>query len=225
MDPAAQLVDGTVPPRRVPGRRLLFAMLVILLVAVIPSVVVPTLMCRRADPKLTDIGTVAPFSLIDERGQPFTEDALRGHSTIISFIFTRCDSICPITTATMQRIQEKTFDAGTSIKLLSFSVDPQYDTPARLTAYAQRFQADAARWRFVTGPVDKVNAVIEGSFKSPMDPEGLSPGGAPSIAHAGYFLLVDGNLHIRGGTYDSRDLPRLDEMIRDARYLARTTGQ
>ena len=45
--------------------------------------------------------------------------------------------------------------------------------------------------------------------------------GAPAISHSGYFLLVDGNGHIRGA-YDSNDVPRLDEMIHDARYLART---
>ena len=43
----------------------------------------------------------------------------------------------------------------------------------------------------------------------------------PNIAHSGYFMLVDGNLHLRGA-YDSGDIHRLDAMIRDARYLART---
>ena len=53
-----------------------------------------------------------------------------------------------------------------------------------------------------------------------MKREGVTASGAPSIAHGGYFLLVDGKLHIRGA-YDSSDNQRLDEMIRDARYLAR----
>ena len=47
------------------------------------------------------------------------------------------------------------------------------------------------------------------------------PNGVPNIAHGGYFMLVDGNLHIRG-VYDSNDIHRLDRLNHDARYLART---
>jgi protein SCO1/2 len=203
------------------GRRLLIGLVAILVAAVVPAIVVPTLMCRPADPRLDDLGEVGSFALTDERNQPFTEAALRGHVTIVSFLFTRCDSICPVTTMKMERLQEKTFDAGGVIKLASFSVDPAYDTPERLTAYAQRYHADPARWRFVTGPVDDVRRLIEGSLMNSMASEGVTPSGAPAISHSGYFLLIDGNAHIRGA-YDSSDIQRLDAMIHDARYLVRT---
>jgi protein SCO1/2 len=202
------------------GRRVLLGMLAIVVVAVIPAVVIP-IACREPDPDLAVLGDVPAFQLVDERGQPFTDDAFRHHATIVSFLFTRCDLICPVTTMKMQRIQEKTFDARDHIKLVSFSVDPTYDTPERLTEYAKRYQADPARWRFVTGALDKVNAVVEGPFMTSMLREPDRPGGIPNIAHGGYFLLVDPQLHIRG-KYDSNDLQRLDEMIHDARFLART---
>jgi protein SCO1/2 len=213
-----QLVKSTVP---VPGRRLLVALLVIFLAAVVPAVFVPTLMCRRADPRLPDDGPVGVFTFTDERGQPFSDAALRGHITIVSFLFTRCDAICPVTTMKMARLQDKTFDVGAKIKLASFSVDPAYDTPARLAAYAQRYRADPARWRFVTGPVDDMHRLIEGPFMNSMAGDGVSKAGAPQIAHNGHFLLVDGNGHLRGA-YDSDDIQRLDELIHDARFLART---
>lgn len=203
------------------GRRLLLALLAILLAAVVPAVVAPTLMCRPSDPRLDDLGAVGAFAMTDERGQPFTDDALRGHVTIVSFLFTRCDTICPVTTMKMARLQDKTFDAGAVIKLASFSVDPEYDTPERLAAYAQRYQADPARWRFVTGPPEAMRRLVEGPLMNSMASEGVTPSGAPAISHSGYFLLVDGNAHIRGA-YDSNDIQRLDQMIHDARYLART---
>lgn len=208
---------------RVPGRRLLVALLVILVAAVVPAVVMPTLMCRRTDPVLDDLGAVGAFTLTDERGEPFSDAALRGHVTIVSFLFTRCDTICPVTTMKMARLQEGTFDAGARIKLASFSVDPAYDTPARLAVYAQRYHADPTRWRFVTGPVDDVRRLVEGPFMNSMASEGVTPSGAPAISHSGYFLLVDGNAHIRGA-YDSGEIRRLDELVRDARFLARTGG-
>ena len=207
--------------RPLPGRRLLIALLVILVAAVVPAIVVPTLMCRPADPTLDDLGAVGSFALIDERNQPFTDAALRGHVTLVSFLFTRCDTICPVTTLKMERLQERTFDASAAIKLASFSVDPAYDTPALLAEYAERYHADPARWRFVTGPPEAMRKLVEGPMMNSMANEGVTASGAPAISHSGYFLLVDRNGHIRGA-YDSGDIKRLDEMIRDARYLART---
>ncbi len=210
-------------PPRFRGRRVLLVMLGIVVFAAIPAVVLPIVLSRGDVPRLDDLGTIPAFTLTDERGQPFTAEALRGHPTIVSFLFTRCDTICPITTMKMQKIQDKTFDAGARIKLLSFSVDPVYDTPARLAEYAKRYQADPTRWRFVTGPFATVNALVEGPFMTSMLREADRPGGIPNIAHGGYFMLVDAELHIRG-MYESGDVHRLDALIHDARYLARISN-
>ena len=187
----------------------------------VPAVVVPTLMCRPAEPRLDNLGPVGRFALTDERDQPFSDAALRGHVTIVSFLFTRCDTICPVTTMKMERLQDKTFDAAAAIKLASLSVDPAYDTPARLADYARRYHADPARWQFVTGPPEDMRRLIEGPLMNSMASEGVTASGAPAISHSGYFLLIDGNAHIRGA-YDSSDVKRLDEMVHDARYLSRT---
>jgi protein SCO1/2 len=208
----------TPPARRYGGRRVLLIMLAIVIVAAIPAVVVPIL-GRRHPPKLDDLGTVTAFQLTDDRGQPFTEASLSGHPTIVSFIFTRCDTICPVTTMTMTQLQDKTFDEP--IDLLSISVDPTYDTPARLAEYAKKYHADPERWRFITGSADRIHDLVEGTFMTSMLREADRPGGVPNIAHGGYFLLVDGHLHIRG-RYSSSEVIELDKLIRDARYLART---
>ena len=201
------------------GRRLLLVLLGVLVVAV-SAMVIPAFVCRPADPQLDDLGTVPAFTLTDDRNAVFTEAGLRGHVSIVDFIFTRCDAICPTSTMKMEKIQEKTFDIGNKVKLVSFSVDPEYDTPARLAAYARLYRADVERWRFLTGPLAAIRALVEGPFMINMQRDGDTPGGAPNIAHQGFFLLLDKQLHIRGA-YDSGDTQRLDEMIRDARYLAR----
>jgi cytochrome oxidase Cu insertion factor (SCO1/SenC/PrrC family) len=64
--------------------------------------------------------------------------------------------------------------------------------------------------------------LVEGPLMNSMANEGVTASGAPAISHSGYFLLVDARGHIRGA-YDSSDVKRLDEMIRDARYLTRTS--
>jgi protein SCO1 len=214
------LAPITPPARRYGGKRVLLVMFGIIALAAIPAVVIPVWSNRHKAPKLEDIGVIPAFELTDERGQPFTEAALRGHPTIVSFIFTRCDTICPVTSMKMAKIQDKTFDAGAHIKLMSISVDPTYDTPARLADYAKRYGADPERWRFVTGAADKIHDLVEGPFMTSMLRE-ADRGGIPNIAHGGYFMLVDGDLHLRG-MYSSSDINRLDELLRDARYLART---
>jgi protein SCO1/2 len=208
----------------VPGKKLLLVMLALLVLAVLPFIVIPTLIRRGDHLELPDLGTVTPFALLDEQGQAFTEDALRGHPTIVNFAFTRCDTICPITSLKMQRLQDKLLDRrAVPIKLMTVSVDPTYDTPARLAVYAQRFGALADKWRFVTGPEASVKALVEGPFMNSMILEGQTPTGAPAISHNGYFVLVDGDLRIRG-VYDSNEVQKLDDLLRHARYLARTAG-
>lgn len=218
-----KVADELRPPAarsRLTGKRVLLAMLAILAVAVIPAVLIPRFFSD--DRKLDDLGAVPAFSLIDERGQVFTEEALRGHPTIVNFIFTRCDTVCPITSMKMQRLEERTRDKrGIAIKLLSISVDPEHDGPPELAAFAAKYKANPARWRFVTGKPADIQALVEGAFMSPMDREGTTTSGAPNIVHSGYFMLVDGDLRLRG-VYDSNDVHRLDSLVHDARYLART---
>jgi protein SCO1/2 len=191
------------------------------IVVVAVGVVGITIATRPPDPKLDDYGDVGQFSLVDDRGADISDAALRGHVTIVSFLFTRCDMICPVATAKMRALQEKTFDVGDRVKLASFSVDPTYDTPQRLDAYAQRYNADPARWRFITGNEKTMHGVVESKFSISMDREPQGSSAIPNIAHQNLFFLVDPRGHIRAH-YDTNDIHQLDELVRDARFLART---
>ena len=209
-----------VPRRKIRGTWLLVALLGVLGIAVIPAVIVPAMV---KDPDLPNLGTVPAFSLVDETGAVFTEEALRGHPTIVNVIFTRCDTVCPVISMKTRGLQERTQDRkGVAIKFLSISVDPTHDTPEKLAAFAKKFDADPARWRFLTGPEATIRPLVSNTFMHSMDRDGDMPSGAPNIVHQAYFLLVDSELVIRG-VYDSDDMPRLEELIRHARFLARTS--
>lgn len=88
------------------------------------------------------------FQLTDQQGCPFTPDDLRGKVTVINFIFTRCSGPCPLMTSTLRRLQE---ELPRDVRFVSFTVDPEFDTPAVLQEYARLYDADLSRWRFVTG--------------------------------------------------------------------------
>jgi protein SCO1/2 len=187
----------------------------------VTAIALPLWQAKHRTPELGDYGVVPAFALTDQDGKPFTDAALRGHATIVNFIFTRCDTACPVSSLKMHRIQEETSDQP-DLKLVSFSVDPKYDTPPKLAEYATRYQADPSRWRFVTGDATAVRKVVTDAMMINMDPDGrLQANGAPNIIHEPHFLLIDGDLHIRG-LYDSTEPVRLEMLLRDARDLARS---
>lgn len=190
----------------------------------VTAIALPLWRAKHHTPTLDDYGVVPAFALTDQDGKPFTQDALRGHVTIVDFIFTRCDTVCPVSSLKMHRIQEETEDQP-DLKLVSFSVDPEYDTPDKLAAYATRYQADPSRWRFVTGPIDAVRKVVTDAMMISMDKDGRTQAnGAPNIVHEPHFLLIDTDLHIVG-LYDSTEPVRLETLLRDARDLARARAQ
>ena len=213
-------LPGSPSMRRIKGPRLLIGLLLIVIATAL-TIFIPSFACRPKDKILPDLATIESFSLVNEMGTPFTEAALHGNVTIVNFIFTRCDTICPVSTMKMERIQEKTYDLGGKIKLASFSVDPAYDTPERLRAYATKYRYLPDRWHFVTGPYNAVYDVIEKQFMTSMMRLPDKPNGVPDISHQGYFLLLDKHAHLRG-IYDSDRITQLDDLIHDARQLVRT---
>jgi protein SCO1/2 len=110
------------------------------------------------------LGRVPAFKLVDQRGQQVTDKDLWGSVWIANFVFTRCPSVCPLLTAKFHSLQQQ-LKSVNGVRFVSISVDPEYDTPAVLDAYASRFQADPARWQFLTGPLKDIERTIVQGFK------------------------------------------------------------
>ena len=92
------------------------------------------------------------FTLTDQDGQSLTLSSLRGKVIVLDFIFTHCPGPCPLLSLKFSRLQQQLGDRlGTQVMLLSVTIDPRRDTPEVLTAYAQRYQANLAGWKFLTG--------------------------------------------------------------------------
>jgi protein SCO1/2 len=94
----------------------------------------------------------ADFTLTDQDGQSLTLSSLRGKVIVLDFIFTHCPGPCPLLSLKFSRLQQQLGDRlGKQVMLLSITIDPRRDTPEVLTAYAQRYQANLAGWKFLTG--------------------------------------------------------------------------
>jgi protein SCO1/2 len=171
-------------------------------------------------PALPDLGRVPLFHLTDQRGAPFAESKLGGRVWVANFIFTRCPDVCPLFTEKMAKVGEQLADYG-NVHLVSFSVDPEYDTPERLAEYARAHHAESRRWAFLTGKAEDLQRTVVDGFKISLTREGKPDAGASfnRIVHGVHFVLVDQQGVIRG-YYDSNDPARVQALVRDARRLA-----
>ncbi len=161
---------------------------------------------------------LAAFTLKNQRGQPVTLADMRGKVWVADFVFTSCPTVCPKLTKDMARIQNRTKNLGQAFNLVTFTVDPENDTPERLAAYAAQYHADPTRWIFLTGPLGEVETTIVKGFKIAMGKEETEKGsGIFTIFHGEKLVLVDQEGMIRG--YYDADADGIKALIRDADIL------
>ena len=158
---------------------------------------------------LPDFGQLPEFSFVDQRRRAFGRGDLAGKAWILDLIFTRCTAVCPRMSAVMKELQKRLEGEG-RVGLLSVSVDPEYDTPERLAAFAGKYGADPERWRFLRGPKETVRE-IRVKTQRHLDPEEIT-------AHSKQFYLVDSNGYVRG-VYSVSQAGAVDDMIGDLRRL------
>jgi protein SCO1/2 len=171
---------------------------------------------RPAGPPLPVLGTVPAFHFVDQAGNPFGPEMLAGKPWVADFVFTRCPTICPRMTERLAALQPR---LGDRVHLVSLSVDPAFDTPDRLRAFAAAHGAASPRWHFLTGDTAAVQRAVTEGFKITLVREGPD-GDFLGIVHGVHLVLVDGQGRIRG-YYDSTDPEALDRLVEDATALGR----
>ena len=159
------------------------------------------------------LGTVPDFRLVDQTGAQFGPERLSGRVWIADFVFTRCPDVCPRMTGRMAGIQRA---LGDRVDLVSVSVDPAYDTPERLAAFARANGAVSPRWHFLTGDSQQIQQSVLRGFNVAFARESED---IATLTHGVHVVLVDARGRIRG-YYDSNDGDALERLIADARRLA-----
>jgi len=77
---------------------------------------------------------------------------------MLNFIFTTCTTICPVLSATFTQVELQLGDESDQVRMISITIDPEYDTPARLRAYAERYHA-GPQWQHLTGNLQDIVAI------------------------------------------------------------------
>ena len=158
-------------------------------------------------------GPAPDFSLTERSGRVFSKTELLGKPWIADFIFTSCPSQCPVMSLHMRRLQN-VFPPQSGFRFVSFTVDPERDTPQVLSEYADRYGAEKNRWFFLTGAKSEINRILKGFFLSSADEPAM---------HSIRFILVDAQGKIRG-YYDSSEPGALKQLIHDAEILVKKTA-
>ena len=180
--------------------------------------------CTRHVPEPPPVMFDLPaFTLTDERGQPFTRASMEGEVWVASFIFTSCPSSCPAVTRAMRSLQDRYDRMDIPVRLVSFTVDPETDTPEVLRAHAQEVGADSQRWRFVTGTLPSIQQLVEGGFRLGVGPKAATEAGLYDIAHATKLALVGPEGGVRG--YYGIDEQGLDEVYHRSQHVLRASRE
>jgi protein SCO1/2 len=167
---------------------------------------------ERKGNDLISYGKVPDFSLIAQDGRQVRLRDLDGKVWIADFVFTNCHEACPDMTIRMTGLQS-TLGEEDRVRLVSFSVDPERDTPGVLMTYAHQNHA-GANWLFLTGDKKQIHQLATKGFFLPIEPEDQNK----QILHSQKFVLVDQENQIRG-FYDSDTPDSLDQLVQDAQRL------
>jgi len=168
-----------------------------------------------ANRPLPSYGTVPQFALTNQDAQPFGSEKLAGKIWIADFIFTTCPGPCPIISTRMSELQKPLVKSD--VQLVSFTVDPEKDTPEVLRAYADKLRKEPFRWNFLTGPLDTITSLSRDGFKLAIA-AGEEPGSGP--VHSTRFVLVDRRGTIRG-YYDALATDGVTKLLADTNHLLR----
>lgn len=136
---------------------------------------------------------VPDFQAKNQANESVSLANLKGKVWLVDFIFTRCPNICPPMTANMVRVQQELAKQHISAEIISFSVDPQYDQPDVLKAYAEKYHADLSHWSFLTGyDLSTIQEIAKTAFKGSINQQkGPSPEVPILVNHPSQFYLID----------------------------------
>jgi protein SCO1/2 len=165
-------------------------------------------------------GNVPDFSLSDENGRIVSLADWRGQICVADLIFTRCAGQCLLMAATLKQLQAA-LPPRPSVRLVSLTSDPAFDTPSVLKKYGERFGARDGVWTFLTGPKEKMRQLAMDGLKLSMVDKKPSEQETPVdlVIHSTKLVLIDQRGRIRG-YYDGETADCIPPLLAAIQNLA-----
>lgn len=158
---------------------------------------------------------VRPFKLTNQFGKQVSFDEWQGRIIIANFFFTSCPSICPKLTKNMKTLQQAFKKTDSLVRFVSFTVDPERDSVAKIKAYGDKYGIDHDTWWMLTGNRDSIYNIAFNEFKASVASNGNIDTG---FIHTELFFLLDKDRVVRGW-YNGLDSNQLGRIIKDVVLL------
>lgn len=157
---------------------------------------------------------IPQFAFANQNGQLVGSEEMKGKITIVDFFFTSCPSICPVMSKEMERVNDM-FREEDRVRILSISIDPEYDTPEVLQTYADEHGAQAGKWDFLSGDKLETYQLARCGFVLPT----IDGMGVPDdFVHSDKFVLIDEQGRIRG-YYSGTNREDVDLLMLETKVL------
>lgn len=157
--------------------------------------------------------TIADFKLVNQNGDTITQENYKDKIYVADFFFTTCQTICPIMTNQMRRIQDEILNDD-DVLLLSHSVTPEIDSVAQLKRYALEKGVNDDKWNLVTGERKQIYDLARKSYLVVKNDNSEDYG----MVHTENFALIDKKKQIRG-IYNGVSPTSVDSLIQDIQRL------
>jgi len=179
---------------------------------------IPLLSACGGEPIETNMSEdVQEFEVTTQDNEVLSMDDLEGDYWIADFIFTNCETECLPMTSNMSYLQDELNEEGIDIQFVSFSIDPEHDTPEVLTEYGDSFDADFSNWHFTTGyDFETIKNFALSSFKS-LVVEAAE--GDDQITHGISFYLVNPDGEVIK-SYNGINLAEMYSIVNDMKKIA-----
>lgn len=155
-----------------------------------------TLGCKPKAHALPELGAIPRVALTNQEGRATTLEEFRGTPIFVAFFFTRCPSVCPRVVARLKEV-DVALGPSTKAQFALISVDPEFDSPEVLRAYASKYELKSARYSLFTGEHQAISAAAENGFKIGLVGTYAANEPGLGITHGSHVVLVDGRGLIR----------------------------
>lgn len=154
------------------------------------------------------------FKFVSQEGKVTTQRDFDNSVYVANFIFTSCQGVCKKMSLQMTRVHDK-FKNDPSVKIVSYTVDPERDSVEALKQYAAMYNATPEKWFFLTGPKKEIYDLAQHGYFLPVQE---NTDGVVDFVHSEKFILVDRDKHVRG-IYDGSSQKDVDRLLTEIEIL------
>nr|WP_276312666.1 SCO family protein [Exiguobacterium qingdaonense] len=162
---------------------------------------------------------VESFEYMNQEEEMVSLEDLKGNVWMADFVFTSCETVCPPMTYNMTKLNEALEEEGVeNVQFVSFSVDPEVDTPEKMREFMSGYDLANADWNFLSGySQEEIETFAQESFKALV----RKPDEGTQVDHGTYFYLVDQEGKIMKAYSGFQNVP-IDDIVNDIKILQKS---